>query len=122
MAVGVPIGFVSRGGKDRSNEGAGKENEDPGSGVVVEILVELGLRGGNDSENEGSGSENGCGVTVGSERDERVLEPSPTMQLKLQFIHTQEVGHSRLIARPFARAAKRREEMIALENMIAREA
>jgi len=127
VGTGQPAEPESRGGSDMELEGCGNEDVGPGSGVLVgisdepagseggsdeetvglgaEILprlpVELGSSGVNDdSVLEGSGSGVGCGDTVGSE----LLELFPS---------------SRLITRPLARTAKRREETIALVgNMI----
>jgi hypothetical protein len=104
----VPVG--SRGGNDKVIEGGGNDREIVGSpgreiegtGVVVGIPVESGSRGGKDREIEGSGSKIGGGVTVGSEV---VLVEYPSSRLK---------------TKPLARAAKRREETTALENMISK--
>ena len=104
------------------------EGDDEGDGrVVVGVTVRLWSSDGNDRGIEGSGSKIDSGVTVGSERAGGVLESypsSPTSQIPAaQYlrIHTftrQDKIHSRLKTRPLARAAKRREEMITLENMI----
>ena len=92
-----------------------------GSGVPAGLTIEFWSRGGSDRETEGSGSETiGCGVTVGSERTEEVLvspECQITSALANPYIHTS-TDHSRLIANPLARAAKRMEDTITLENMI----
>jgi len=131
VAVGVlPDELGSRGGSDSEIVGSGSENVGPGGGVVVGIAIEPWSRGGNDKEIDGSGSEMetrvpvglgsrggndseieggsrmaGCGVTVGSEIAGGVLESYPS---------------SRLITRPLARAAKRREEITTLETMISK--
>jgi len=124
VGTGPPTEPESRGGDDRGIEGCNNEDVGPGGGVVVgigdepagsegsnddetvglgngvltRVPVEFGSCVGNDSELEGSGS--GVEDTVGSE----LLEPFPS---------------SRLITRPLARTAKRREETIALVgNMI----
>jgi len=97
------------------------------AGVAVCVPSGPGPRGGNDIENKGSGSEIGCGVAVGSERAGGVLESHPsspkhritTHQFPQFYAPIIQVGdHSRLKTRPLARAAKRREETITLENMI----
>jgi hypothetical protein len=103
---------IEGGGSDRESEGSGREIVGLGPGVVVGISVEPESRGGNDREIDGDGNDMvtaGSGsrigfndVTVGS-GGLLVLYPS-----------------SRLKAKPLARAAKRREETRALENMISK--
>lgn len=108
MSVEVPVGLGSRGGSDRDDNrvpvglGLRGGNDKDDSGVSAGLPVELGLRGGNDRP---SGSKTGCGVIVGSD-GAGVLELYPSSRLK---------------TRPLARAAKAREEMITLDNMISRE-
>lgn len=102
-------------------------NDEDNGRLAVGVTVRLWSRGGNDREIEGSGSKIDSGVTVGSERAGGMLEScpsSPTCQIPPRqypqihpFVRRDKI-HSRLKTRPLARAAKRREETITLENMI----
>jgi len=104
---------------------------DKGDRVPVGVPVGFGSRGGNDREIEGSGSKTGSGVTVGIETAGGVLVSYPSSPelhkmttLQHPKIHTPTIKnehHSRLKARPLAKAAKAREETITLVNMISKE-
>lgn len=126
---GVPVG--SRGGNDKAIEGGGSDREIEGSlgreiggtRVLVGIPVESESRGGKDREIEGSGSKIGGGVAVGSGPVLVEYPSSPICHRSVStypYIRTRKTDHSRLKTKPLARAAKRREETITLENMISK--
>jgi hypothetical protein len=121
----VVVTTEGSGDTEGSNNTGGSGEDD--SSKTVGVLVGFVLRGGNDRENEGLGSDSGGGVAgVGSERAGGVLESYPSSPrsqiatLQFPYARAREKCYSRLITRPLARAARRRKETVALENMISK--
>ena len=92
--------------------------------MMVGMTSEFWSRGGNDREIENPGNMIGDGVAAGSERAGGVLGPCPSSPNTKnppfsipEFAHK---DHSRLKTKPLTRAARTREEVITLENMIFR--